>query len=395
MISFLTHWIDFILSSFALLAFTCGPSLLAQPQVMPLSNLRMTNGEWSFTPSDSASILTIAQGLVDEICHTDSQSLEDLLNYYNAKKGESVILNPENSAHLLEVTKNMNCVARPGGSGANTLRVFSALGGDGHASVVLSYDDLGKVYSDDLEGNVSQLLFFFSEEEGSTNSLKSIVDKNGDRTMFVLPGVMNAFHKLDLNFGPMLQNESNVILFLDAYTWAYGKFNATHYTTIDDIIHEFTTSKSGRVAFSLGTSSLVEAKREEILTLMPHLDFLFGNRDEMQALFQTEDIEVIKAELKASIPVGVVTLGKHGAWIVTQEEELFVPAGDTKPLDTTGAGDAFAGGFLYGLEHNKTLVESGQIAACVANEIIQHVGGRPQTDLKAACLTVPHTKDEL
>lgn len=396
MLYFFTNWIDFLISGFALLTFTCTPTLLGQPSVMPLSNIRITDGQFSFSPSESASLVTIAQGLVDEICHTDAKSLQQIVDYYNTKQGTSIVLNAEDAAHLRKVTNAMNCTAHPGGSSANTLRVFSNLGGDSHISTILSYDACGRLYHSDLEADQTNYFIIFCDAtDGPTSSLKSIVDENGDRTMFVLPGVMNDFYHLDLDFGPMLQNESNVILFLDAYTWAYGNFKANNYSSIDDIIHAFSTSKTGRVAFSLGTSSLVEAKRDEIFNLIPHLDFLFGNEDEMKALFQTDDLDVIKAQLKQSVPIGVLTLGKNGAWVVTANKEIFVDAGSAKASDTTGAGDAFAGGFLFAMEHEKTIEEAAQIGACVANQIIQHTGGRPQTNLKAACLQSPHIKDEL
>lgn len=381
MLHFFVNCIDGLLAGAGLMGILLGHSLTAEPfKISPLS-----------------SILTITQGIIDESCSVNSEVLESLLERYGVSKGDSIVLIDEDDiAFLIEAIRGVECTVQSGGSGANTVSVFRKLGGGGSVAAVLGEDVFGEVYREELKeaGIVSNLAFY---KNSATGSVRALIGQDGDRTMFVIPGVMNEFHELEVDWLNLVQSTQASIFFLDAYTWAFGKFHGQKNCTISDVIGDFKSFRNTKFAFSLGASLLVADKRDELLDLMPRVDFLFGNEDEMKALFQTEDIEIIKKSLKKIVPVAVLTLGKKGAWIVTPSEEIFVPAGKASAIDTTGAGDAFAGGFLWALEHGKTLKEAGQMGACVANEIIQHNGGRPKTDLSSVCLEgigTAHQRDE-
>ena len=140
----------------------------------------------------------------------------------------------------------------------------------------------------------------------------------------------------------------------------------------------------GQVALSLSDSFCVGRFREEFLDLMHHeLDILFANEDEAKSLFETEDFAVVTERMKAWGGLAAITRSAQGCVIVKGAEIHAVPAMPVaKVMDTTGAGDLFAAGFLFGLTREKSLPDCGRLGALAAAEIISHYGARPETSLK-------------
>jgi sugar/nucleoside kinase (ribokinase family) len=140
----------------------------------------------------------------------------------------------------------------------------------------------------------------------------------------------------------------------------------------------------GLVALSLSDSFCVGRFREEFLDLMQgELDILFANEDEAKSLFETEDFDVVTEKMKAWGGLAAITRSAQGCVIVKGAERHAVPAMPVaKVMDTTGAGDLFAAGFLFGLTREKSLPDCGRLGALAAAEIISHYGARPETSLK-------------
>lgn len=114
-----------------------------------------------------------------------------------------------------------------------------------------------------------------------------------------------------------------------------------------------------------------------------HIDILFANENEIIALYQTRNFDEAVEAVRGKCDIAVLTRSEKGAVIVTPKDTVSVRAHPVqKVVDTTGAGDLFAAGFLFGLTHGKPLAECGRIAAICAAEVISHVGARPEADLK-------------
>jgi sugar/nucleoside kinase (ribokinase family) len=139
-----------------------------------------------------------------------------------------------------------------------------------------------------------------------------------------------------------------------------------------------------RVALSLSDSFCVGRFREEFHDLIRNdLDILFANEDEAKSLFETEDFAIVIERLKAWGGIAAVTRSAQGCVVIKGEEIHAVPASPVaKVVDTTGAGDLFAAGFLYGLTQGKGLADCGRLGALAAAEIISHYGARPEASLK-------------
>ena len=138
-----------------------------------------------------------------------------------------------------------------------------------------------------------------------------------------------------------------------------------------------------KVSLSLSDSFCVERHRAAFLELIEHhIDILFGNEAEITALFETADFDVAVKKLRGICDLAAITRGAAGSVIVSKDEIVEVPAAPvSRIVDTTGAGDLYASGVLYGLTQGKPLAECGRLGSLAAAEIISHFGARPETPL--------------
>jgi sugar/nucleoside kinase (ribokinase family) len=140
-----------------------------------------------------------------------------------------------------------------------------------------------------------------------------------------------------------------------------------------------------KVALSLSDSFCVHRHRQAFLDFVEgHVDVLFANEAELTALFETGNFDEAVASVRRLTELAAVTRGAEGSIVVTRDQIIEVPAATVaRVVDTTGAGDLYAAGFLYGLTRNLPLAECGRIGSIAAAEIISHYGARPETPLAA------------
>ena len=142
-----------------------------------------------------------------------------------------------------------------------------------------------------------------------------------------------------------------------------------------------------KVAFTLSDPFCVARWRNEFCALMADLDILFANEEEAKALFESDDLDRVVQALRLWTGIAVVTRSEKGCVIVRGDETHVLDASPVAAvLDTTGAGDQFAAGFLYGLTHGKDLTQSGRLGSLAAAEVLSHYGARPETSLRALAL---------
>jgi sugar/nucleoside kinase (ribokinase family) len=143
-------------------------------------------------------------------------------------------------------------------------------------------------------------------------------------------------------------------------------------------------AEAGRqVALSLSDTFCVERHRAAFRSLIQGgVDVLFGNQEEVCALYETDTLDDALPQLRAECTLAAVTRSGEGSIIMTPEDTIEIPAAHVEEVvDTTGAGDLYAAGFLYGLARGRPLQECGQLASLAAAEIISHIGARPETSL--------------
>jgi sugar/nucleoside kinase (ribokinase family) len=169
------------------------------------------------------------------------------------------------------------------------------------------------------------------------------------------------------------------LLYIEGYLWDADEAKDASRKAIR------AAKKAGaKVALTLSDSFCVGRFREEFLELMrSDLDILFANEEEAKSLYETEDFDIVVEHMKAWGGLAALTRSAKGCVIVKGEEVHAVPAAPVaKVMDTTGAGDLFAAGFLYGVTQGKSLPDCGRLGVMAAGEVISHYGARPEVSLK-------------
>ena len=315
-------------------------------------------------------VLGIGNAIVDIIARTD----DDFLAAENLAKGSMNLIDADR-AETLYATMGPATEAS-GGSAGNTVAGIGSLGGRGAFFGKVADDQLGQIYVHDMR---AQGIHF--ETPLLTNGIATarsmiLVTPDGERTM-------NTFLGACVELGPEDIDESVVaqsaITYFEGYLWDPPRAKDA-FLKAADIAH-----RNGRkVSITLSDSFCVDRWREEFLGLIQDrtIDILFANEHELKALYQTSDFETAVELVRADCPLSAVTRSELGCLVVTRDGTEQVNAHPVNDVvDTTGAGDLFASGFLYGLARNYSMRESAELGALSAAEVISHIGPRPQARL--------------
>jgi sugar/nucleoside kinase (ribokinase family) len=268
-----------------------------------------------------------------------------------------------------------------GGSAANTMAGVAALGGSAGFVGKVADDVLGQVFTHDIrsagvefhpvvDNGVSE-----GPEARGTGRCLVLVSGDAERTMATHLGVATAIAPADV---PVDLVARASVLYLEGYLWDLPAAKNAMRRAIE-VAH----AHDGSVALSLSDPFCVDRHRRELLDLlMGDVDVLFGNEEEMRRLFSSTSLdEALDAAEETGLLV-VTTLGAKGSVVMTARGPVEIPAAAIgKVVDTTGAGDLFAAGFLYGLTHGAAPDACARLGSVCAGEVIGHLGARPQGDL--------------
>lgn len=261
-----------------------------------------------------------------------------------------------------------------GGSACNTVATMSCLGTKCSFIGKVGNDQFGKIFSDNLKQANCDFKSQYSDIENSTSKSFILVSKeDGERTMMTYLGKSS---ELDNIYNEDITQNSEII-YIEGYLWDKQE-------TIDvlnDIIHNAHINNK-KIAFTLSDSFCVLRHKESFLKLIKHIDILFANEDEIKILIDIMDpiLEHYKFnnifEINPNINL-IVTMSDQGSAIITKENLQHVKTTPIKNIiDSTGAGDAFAAGFLFALSHNLDFEKSAKIGNIFAGQIIQKIGAR-------------------
>jgi sugar/nucleoside kinase (ribokinase family) len=316
-------------------------------------------------------VLAIGNAIVDVIADADDAFL--------AREGmhkDSMQLIDEAQAERLYAAMGPGR-ERSGGSAANTAAGLAALGLNAGFIGQLADDQLGEIFRHDIRSLGVEFATEPRGDVGATARCLILVTPDASRTM-------NTFLGAAQRLGPDAVDPAEVaaatILYLEGYLWDPAEPRSAM-TRAMGVAREAGT----KVAFTLSDSFVVERHRADLLKLLAErrIDILFANQAEAQALAQTEDFATAIATLRGTVETLVVTRHEHGAVATRGPDEASVPAEPIGELvDTTGAGDLFAAGFLAGQARGRSLEQSLKLGAICAAEAIQHYGARPERDLR-------------
>lgn len=264
-----------------------------------------------------------------------------------------------------------------GGSAANTLAGLAALGANCAFIGQVADDQLGEVFAHDIRAGGIAFDTPTRADEPPTARCLIFVTPDGQRTMNTFLGASQFLPAEALDDATIAAAQ---VLYLEGYLWDPEEPRKAMRRAIA------AARNAGRkVAFTLSDAFVISRHGDDFRALIDagQIDILFANEHELAALTGIEDFHVGIEQLAAKVPTVVVTRSENGAHAISQGERAHVPAEPiAKVVDTTGAGDLFAAGFLYGYVRGRPLAESLTLGAICAAEIISHYGARPEADLK-------------
>ena len=301
-------------------------------------------------------IVGIGAALIDLLI----EETDDFLKHIGGEKGGMTLVDAaEISQHLAGTRKNPQQV--PGGSACNTLVGIGRLGGEASFVGACGADSYGESFLKGLrEANVKSQLKRGSVETGR---VLSVVTPDAQRTMFTYLGAAAELNPADVDLRHL---ESAAIVHLEGYLL----FNRD----LTLYILELLKNTSALVSLDLASFQVVEASRDLLEKILPeHVDIVLANEDEAKAYTGKDEAASLEAFAQLC-NVAVVKKGKHGALIARGEERVAVEAQLVQAVDTTGAGDLWASGFLFGLAQGLDLKQCGLLAAKVASEVVQVYG---------------------
>ncbi len=237
-------------------------------------------------------------------------------------------------------------------------------------------DALGARFSESLKSLGVDYTTARAADGSSTASSMIAVTPDGQRSMNTYLGACREMTPADVDVREIAASK---ILYIEGYLWDTEDAKAASRKAI-----RAAKDAGTRVALTLSDSFCVGRFRDEFLDLMQRdLDIVFANEEEAKSLFETEDFAIVAERMQAWGGLAVLTRSAKGCVVVKGAESHAVPAVPVaKVMDTTGAGDLFAAGFLFGQARGKGLADCGRLGVLAAAEIISHYGARPETSLK-------------
>jgi sugar/nucleoside kinase (ribokinase family) len=315
-------------------------------------------------------VVAVGDALVDVI----APASEDFLAREGLAKGSRDAIGGARSAELYG--RMAPGMLASGGSAANTLAGVVSLGGRAAFLGKVGADDLGKVFAHDLKAvGVDFDVPPLAGGQGTGRCLVNVAP-DGERTMRTWLGDSLALGVDDID--PRIIQGSEVVL-LEGYS-----FQSESGRAIFDKCAGLARAAGTRIALALSDRSVIERHRTALLAFMlREQPLVIANAVEAMSLAETDDLEAAVDALRDRVETFVVTRGETGATLVRGAERREVPADAVeRVVDTTGAGDQYAAGFLFGLARGLTLADCGRLGALAAAEVISHLGPRPETDLK-------------
>jgi len=316
-------------------------------------------------------VLGIGNAIFDVLVRTDEKFLAD----HGMTKGGMALID---EARAASIYRDMGpATEMSGGSAANTIVGIANLGARAAYVGKVKDDQIGKLYTHDIRA--AGVAYDTKSAAGgpATGCSYILVTPDGERTMNTYLGAAQDLTVADID---PAQIEASRIVYLEGYLWD-PKNAKEAFVKAAAIAH----GAGRQVALTLSDSFCVDRYRDEFLDLMRKgtVDLIFANESELHSLYQTADFDTALKQLRQDTKLGVVTRSEKGCVVASSDGAVAVPAFPIKELvDTTGAGDLFAAGFLFGLVRDVGFENAGRLGGLAAAEVIQHIGARPLLSLK-------------
>jgi sugar/nucleoside kinase (ribokinase family) len=315
-------------------------------------------------------VLGIGNAIVDIIARTE----EDFLVREGLNKGAMRLIDAAEADRLYD---HMGpAIEASGGSAGNTTAGVASLGGKAAFIGKVADDVFGKLYRHDMKATGIQFATPPLGDGAPTARSMILITPDGERTMNTYLGACQALAPGDIDPGTVA---AAYVTYFEGYLWDPPEAKDA-FRRAAKIAHQ-----AGRkVSLTLSDAFCVDRYRDEFLGLIRNgtIDILLANDSELRSLYETASLEAAVAALKQDCRLAAVTLGPEGALVVAPDGVEKVPATPVETVvDTTGAGDLFASGLLFGLARALAPAEAARLGTIAAAEVISHIGPRPATSL--------------
>jgi sugar/nucleoside kinase (ribokinase family) len=315
-------------------------------------------------------VVAIGNAIVDVLAFSE----EGFISALGLKKGTMQLIDETAAHRLYEQMGPATEVS--GGSAANTLAGLASLGGKTGFIGKVYDDELGRIFRHDMHAVGVDFATPPAQQGKATARCLILVTPDGQRTMNTFIGACNQLSADDIDEDVIARAQ---VLYGEGYMWDEPAAQVA-------LEQAFKLAKKhgARIAFTLSDVFCVERSRADFQRLMrEYFDILFCNESEIRAMYPGQDFPAILDKIQGVCEVIAITCGDRGSIILTKDERIHVDAVAVhEVIDTTGAGDLYAAGFLYGLTHGLPLEECGALGSACASDIITHLGARALRPLK-------------
>jgi sugar/nucleoside kinase (ribokinase family) len=316
-------------------------------------------------------VLGIGNAVVDVLAHAE----EDFLTGRDLQKGVMRLVDAREADRLYAAMGPG--IEASGGSAANTMAGIASLGGRAAFIGKIRNDELGKVFTHDIRALGVSFQTQPAADGAATARCLILVTPDAQRTMNTYLGASADLSPDDIHEETVASAD---ITYLEGYLWDPPKAKAAFRKAIK------AASRNNRmIALTLSDPLCVDRWREEFRHLIENdIDILFANENEIMSLYQTRDFDQAFQHVRRKVQIAVLTRSAKGSVVCAGEDVHIIDALAVEHvIDTTGAGDLYAAGFLYALSQRLDLGDCGRLGAMCAAEVISHIGARPETPLRA------------
>lgn len=300
----------------------------------------------------------LGNALVDVLLKLES---DEALPEIGIQKGAMDMISEKQMIAIRKAQENLERSQTPGGAACNTMRAISYLGANAGFIGKIGSDSVGAYYEEEVRK--SGVTPYFIKTDGVSGSCTVLISPDGERTMGTFLGP-----------GPTITSDEISADILKGYHYIYIE----GYLIVNEPLLRGIMQKSKelglKIALDLSNFNIVNSFKSVLEDIIPkYVDILFSNESEAEAFTGLPAEEAVK-ELAKIVDIAIVTLGKNGVLVAHKDEVIHVRAEGGKPVDTTGAGDNFAAGFLYGQMQGAALKQSAQIGSMLAGYVIDSIG---------------------
>ena len=319
-------------------------------------------------------------GIGNALVDMEFEVSPDVLRQLNIDKGVMTLVDETRQDELLHQLNQAGGKRSCGGSAANTMVAIAQLGGKGFYSCKVANDDTGSFYLEDLLGcGVNTNLQNGDREPGTTGKCLVMITPDADRTMNTFLGITANLSETELVPEALADSE---YLYIEGYLVSSPSAKAAAIKA-----REMAQAAGVKTALSLSDPNMVEFFKSGLLEMIGSgLDFVFANEDEALKMTDTQTLSEAVEHLKTLAKGFAITRGDRGSIIFDGQEMMEIEPVPVKAIDTVGAGDMYAGAFLYGITQGMSFAKAGKLASLASSRIVTRFGPRLETEAMQSLL---------